>query len=160
MIYVLLVAGGLLLVLLTTTLVLVWALSGREGPLELLRPVAVTALGIISLFCVFGLLYLSTPASTALSYPEAETTDLPSGVAASNAATNQSVLGISQQIVSVLGTIGAGAVGGITGLLVGRRASGGGDGEDDTTTSPRTPEERQRQQEEAGEASRLPEGTE
>ncbi len=76
------------------------------GSAEIVRFIAVGALATIGLFCIFGLLYLSTPPSAV------------EGLSDDKSGTSQSMLGLFGQIVSILGTVGAAAVGGIAGLLM------------------------------------------
>jgi hypothetical protein len=75
-----------------------------------LQFVAITALGIIAMFAIFGLLFLSVPPAAVENLAGSEKT----------ATAGQSIVGVTGQIVSVLGTIGAGAVGAIAGLLAPR----------------------------------------
>ena len=121
------VAVSILLIsaLILTPMVAFWTRQTVDDPV-LLRFVSVTALGAVALFCIFGLLYLSTP-PTPQPLPESqaqyrgEQTQTEAGTAAvtaASAATSASTLGVTGQIISILGTIGAAAVGGIAGLLV------------------------------------------
>jgi Na+/serine symporter len=104
------------LVLLLIVGAVIFGFRQKEGDsIEIVRFIAVGSLSAIALFCIFGLLYLSTP---------------PAAVAAlanDKNGTSQSILGLGGQIISILGTIGAAAVGGIAGLLMPspqRRGSG------------------------------------
>lgn len=84
------------------------------------RAIALVALGVVALFSVYGLLYLSSPPYQSLETPE--TTNV--AAASSATARNQSILGLNGQIVTAVGAIGAAAVGGIAGLLVGHQRPG------------------------------------
>ena len=125
------IAIVLIVVLLAVGVAVFWwvrsnAPGGEQIGALLLRLTSVVALGVVAMFCVSGLLYLSTPPTPKPS-PEikqiAQESTEPGATAAAataSATNSQATLGVAGQIVSILGAIGAAAVGGIAGLLVGQ----------------------------------------
>jgi hypothetical protein len=123
----------LVAVLLLVSAAVFWWIRSAEAVQEqigalILRYASVITLGVVALFCVFGLLYLSTPptprGSTDLQEVLGGESTQPGAMAtaaATTSANNASTLGVTGQIVSILGAIGAAAVGGIAGLLVGQQ---------------------------------------
>ena len=110
-----------------------------QGPDPVPTRIGVIALGLIALLCVAALIYLSgrpqppgtSEAGGGAQQAAAEEQPQPTepGPAAVQAAGDTAALGLLGQVVGVLGTVAAAAVGGIAGLLTGARAGG--------TTSPR-----------------------
>jgi hypothetical protein len=105
-----------------------------QGPDPLPTRIGVVALGLIALLCVVALIYLSgrpeppgTPQAGGDAQqvaPEEDPQATEPGPAAVQAAGDTAALGLLGQIVGVLGTVAAAAVGGIAGLLTGARAGG------------------------------------
>jgi hypothetical protein len=94
--------------------------------------IGIIALGVVALLCVIALIYLSAqpePPGTAPQPAEAEQ-PTQTGPVAVEVANDTGALGLLGQIVGVLGTIAAAAIGGIAGFLTGARSTG--------TTEPQT----------------------
>ena len=94
--------------------------------------IGVVALGLIALLCVGALIVLSfrpeSPGTTQTgsdvqqTAPAEDTQPAAAGPVAAEVASDTGSLGVLSQIVGVLGTVAAAAVGGIAGLLTGTRA--------------------------------------
>jgi len=90
--------------------------------------IGLIALGVVALLCVIALIYLSgrpEPPGTATQPAEAgETEPTATGPVAVEVANDTGALGLLGQIVGVLGTVAAAAIGGIAGFLTAARGSG------------------------------------
>lgn len=133
--------------LIASVFVVIWRRGAAPSPDHVPIRLGVILLGAIALTCVWGLFYLNTPPELSTTQKPSDGGDqsggtaqtpgesplfaqeVPQGVtqavigttneAVSNAASDAQTLGLSGQIVGLLGTIAGAAVAGIAGLLVG-----------------------------------------
>jgi hypothetical protein len=96
-------------------------------PPDYLTPrIGLIVLGLVALLCVGALIYLSAQPEPPGTNPQAAEANQPSGTGpvAVEVANDTSSLGLLGQIVGVLGTVAAAAIGGIAGFLTGARTTG------------------------------------
>lgn len=88
--------------------------------------IGLIALGLVALLCVGALIYLSAQPEPPGTNPQPAEADQPSqtGPVAVEVANDTGALGLLGQIVGVLGTIAAAALGGIAGFLTAARSTG------------------------------------
>jgi hypothetical protein len=96
-------------------------------PPDRLTPrIGIITLGVVALLCVIALIYLSARPEPPGTEPQPAETEQPTqtGPVAVEVANDTASLGLLGQIVGVLGTVAAAAIGGIAGFLTAARTTG------------------------------------
>lgn len=112
-----------------------------SGPDYLTPRIGIIALGVVALLCVIALIYLSAQPEPPGTQPQPAEAEQPTetGPVAVEVANDTGALGLLGQMVGVLGTIAAAAIGGIAGFLTGARSSSTAEQPSPTTTEQPSP---------------------
>jgi hypothetical protein len=99
--------------------------GGPTTPDRLTPRIGIITLGVVALLCVVALIYLSAQPEPPGTTPQPAEANQPSGTGpvAVEVANDTGALGLLGQIVGVLGTVAAAAIGGIAGFLTGARST-------------------------------------